>query len=147
MHSIPLKEDCRAFKSLVIDFKSMPKDRHGYNMIMVIMDRFTKASWSIPCKDKVTARYAAVLYYRGPCRVFGFPDEVISNRGPQFVSQMMQEAASLLNVKWKLATSGHPQTAGRVENLHQYIDQRLRPYINHNQDDWSELSQHWTRFK
>ena len=147
MHSIPLKEDCRAFKSLVIDFKSMPKDRHGYNMIMVIMDRFTKASWSIPCKDKVTARDAAVLYYRGPCRVFGFPDEVISNRGPQFVSQMMLEAASLLNVKWKLATSGHPQTAGRVENLHQYIDQRLRPYINHNQDDWSKLSQHWTRFK
>ena len=40
-------------------------------------------------------------------------------------------------VKQKLSTANHPQTDGQTENYNQWLDQRLRPFINHYQDDWS----------
>ena len=48
------------------------------------------------------------------------------------------ELSRILGIEWKLATAGHSQTAGQVENLNQYIDQRLRPFVSHYQDNWSQ---------
>jgi hypothetical protein len=33
----------------------------------------------------------------------------------------------------------HYQTDGQTEIINQYLDQRLRPFVNHFQDNWSEL--------
>lgn len=44
----------------------------------------------------------------------------------------------MLGVKLKLSTADHPQTDGQTENANQIIEQRLRPFVNHYQDDWSE---------
>jgi predicted aspartyl protease len=135
----PLPVTDQPWRDLVMDFKSMPKDRKGYNNLMVIIDRLCKACWTIPCKDDITAPIAAMLYYKGPYRVFGLPRSMVTDRGPQFVSQFQQEMSTILGINWKLATSGHHQTAGQAEIMNQYIDQRLRPYINHYQDNWSDM--------
>lgn len=37
----------------------------------------------------------AFLYYQGPFRVFGPPKEVISDNGPQFISDFIQELSSI----------------------------------------------------
>ena len=39
----------------------------------------------------------------------------------------------------KLSTAHHAQTDGQTEVMNQYMDQRLRPFVNHYQDDWDEL--------
>ena len=41
-------------------------------------------------------------------------------------------------MKLKLSTVDHLQTDGQTENANQIIEQRLRPFMNHHQDDWSE---------
>src|SRR5215469_12562607 len=51
----------------------------------------------------------------------------------------MDELCKLTGVKQKLSTAYHPQTDGNTESLNQYIDQRLRPFVNHFQDNWSGL--------
>ncbi len=51
----------------------------------------------------------------------------------------MDELCRLTGVKQKLSTAYHPQTDGNTEILNQYIDQRLRPFVNHFQDNWSDL--------
>lgn len=65
------------------------------------------------------------------------PPEVISDRGPQFRAEFTNELARILGIKWKLATAGHSQIAGQLENLNQYINQRIRPFVSHSQDNWS----------
>lgn len=45
---------------------------------------------------------------------------------------------NVLGVKLKLLTADHPQTDGQTENANQIIEQYLRPFINHYQDDWLE---------
>ena len=35
-----------------------------------------------------------------------------------------------------LSTAYHPQTDGQTERVNQELEQYLRMYINHHQDDW-----------
>lgn len=51
----------------------------------------------------------------------------------------MKELCQLCGIKQKSSSSYHPQTDRNTEILNQYIDQRLRPFVNHNRDNWAEL--------
>ena len=134
----PIPPPARKWSSIVMDFKKMPRDKHGFDNALVMVDRLSKSSWVTPCTENATARDAARMYYEGPYRVHGMPEEVISDRGPQFTSAFTDEMSKLTKTKWKLATAGHSQTTGQAEVMNAYIDQRLRPFVNHYQDDWSE---------
>ena len=69
----------------------------------------------------------------------GIPESMVSDRGPQFISQFWDEFCAILGIKIKLSTAYHPQTDGQTEIMNQYLDQRLRPFVNHYQDNWSDL--------
>ena len=45
------------------------------------------------------------------------------------------ELLRLCGVRQKLTTAAHPQTDGQMENYNQWLNQRLRPFINYYQDD------------
>jgi transposase InsO family protein len=72
-------------------------------------------------------------------RQYGAPDSIVSDRGPQFISAFWAEVNRILRVEIKLSTANHPETDGQTEIMNKYIYQRLRPFINHFQDDWDEL--------
>jgi transposase InsO family protein len=59
----------------------------------------------------------------------------MSDRGLQFISTFTGELCQLTGVKQKLSTAYHSQTNSNTEILNQYLDQRLRLFINHFQDD------------
>jgi hypothetical protein len=46
-----------------MNFKSFNKDRHGYNAILVIVDRLGKRSFFLPTHKTCTAANLAELYY------------------------------------------------------------------------------------
>ena len=81
----------------------------------------------------------ASLFIYHVWRYFGPPDSIVSDRGPQFVSDFWTEFYRLLGIKLKLSTAHHPQTDGQTEIMNQYLEQRLRPFVNYYQDNWSEL--------
>jgi transposase InsO family protein len=134
----PIPPPQRGWQCLVVDFNELPPDKYGFDNALVMIDRLTKASWTVPCRKSATARDAARMYYEGPYRVYGLPQEIISDQGPQFKADFTDELSRILGIEWKLATPGHSQTAGQVENLNQYINQRLRPFVSHYQDNWSK---------
>src|SRR3979490_2306667 len=67
----------------------------------------------------------------------GLPRKVISDRGPQFVSQFMQDLYKLVGVTPNPSTAYHPQTDGQTERINQEVEQYLRIFINYHQDDWN----------
>jgi hypothetical protein len=79
------------------------------------------------------------MYIQYIYRHRGAPQTIVSDRGPQFISQFWAEFTRILGVKLLLSTAFHPQTDGQTEIMNQYIDQRLRPFVNYYQDNWSEL--------
>src|ERR1700743_2508485 len=51
----------------------------------------------------------------------------------------MQALYERLGIKPKFSTVFHPQTDGQTERLNSILEQYLRNYISHRQDDWSTL--------
>jgi transposase InsO family protein len=134
---LPIPE--RPWQHVSIDFHEVPTDRNGYDTVMLIVDRFGKRPISLPCKKSIDAKSAARLYINYPFRIYGPPDTIVSDRGPQFISAFWNEFTRILGIKLKLSTAYHPQTDGQTEIVNQYLDQRLRPFVNYFQDNWSEL--------
>jgi transposase InsO family protein len=135
----PLPIPGRPWQHISMDFHELPKDKKGYDMAMVVVDRFGKRPITIPCYKTVDAPAMAWLFICYIFRYFGPPDTIVSDRGPQFVSAFWKEFTRILGVKLKLSTAYHPQTDGQTEIVNQYLDQRLRPFVNYFQDNWSEL--------
>ena len=113
-----------------MDFHELPKDRGGYDAVMILVDRFGKRPISIPCCKTITAKEAARLYIQYPYRIYGPPDTIVSDRRPQFISAFWDEFTCILGIKLKLSTAYHPQTDGQTEIANQYLDQKLRPFVN-----------------
>jgi transposase InsO family protein len=122
-----------------MDFHELPLDKSGYNMVMVVVDRLSKRTISIPCFKTVNALETAWLFIHYIYRFYRPPDTIVLDRGLQFVSVFWKEFTRILGIKLKLSTAYHPQTDGQTEIANQYLDQRLRPFVNYFQDNWAEL--------
>ena len=62
------------------------------------------------------------------------PESIILDRGVQFVAGMMKELNKLLGIQTKLFIAYHPQTNGQIERVNQKLEQYLRVFINHRQE-------------
>jgi len=137
LQPLPIPE--KPMQHLCIDFKEFPTDKSGYNQIMVVIDRLSKQAISIPCHKNIDAREMARLFIQWVYRFGHTPETIVSDRGPQFVSRFWSEFCRILGVKVKLSTAYHKETDGQTEIMNKYIDQRLRPFVNYYQDNWSQL--------
>ncbi|KAI2644664.1 Transposon Tf2-6 polyprotein [Labeo rohita] len=70
-------------------------------------------------------------------RIFGLPEDIVSDRGPQFSSRLWSSFFRLLGVNVSLTSGYHPQANGQVERLNQELTRFLRSYCHNRQEDWS----------
>jgi len=56
----------------------------------------------------------------------------------QFAAGMMKELNNLLGIQTKLSTAYHPQTDRQTERINQKLEQYLRVFINHRQEQWPD---------
>ena len=52
----------------------------------------------------------------------GVPVEVLSDNGPQFVSNLMKEVSRLMSIQWINSSPYHPQANGLVERFYSKED-------------------------
>jgi hypothetical protein len=116
----------------------LPKS-NGFDSIFVVVDRRTKMSHFIPCNETVTAQDLAVLYRDNVFKLHGLPEDIVSDRGPQFTSKFWKSLWKILGVKISLSTSFHPQTDGQTERVNQTLEQYLRCFVDYPQENWSNL--------
>lgn len=125
--------------SVTMDFITDLPESNGYNSIVVFVDRFTKMSHFAACKKTTDAMDTAELLLAHVFRLHGVPKEIISDRGPQFISKMWKSFLDVLGVKVKLSTAFHPQTDGQSERVNQVLEQYLRCFLDYQQKDWVRL--------
>jgi len=68
----------------------------------------------------------------------GLPESIILDRGVQFAAGIMRELNNLLGIQTKLSTAYHPQADGQTERINQELEQYLRVFINHRQEQWPD---------
>ncbi|XDV42037.1 hypothetical protein PO909_010789 [Leuciscus waleckii] len=69
----------------------------------------------------------------------GHPENIVSDRGPQFISCVWQAFFKHLGITISLSSGYHPKTNGQTERKIQEIRWYLRSYCHQNQDSWSRF--------
>ena len=110
----------------------------GYDSILVVVDRLTKIAYFIPTMKKTLAEGLARLFRNNVWKLHGLPESIISDRGPQFIAGLIKELNKMLEIKSKLSMAFHPQTDGQTERVNQELEQYLRIFIDHKQEQWPE---------
>jgi len=65
---------------------SLPPSR-GFDVIMVVVDRFKKMAHFIPTKESATAQETERLFFTHMFKHHGLPKDIMSNRNPKFTSK------------------------------------------------------------
>jgi hypothetical protein len=66
----------------------------------------------------------------------GTPDNIVSDRGTQFVSEFWRHLSERLNIQLKRSSSFHPETDGQTERMNAGVEQYLRAFMTFHQNDW-----------
>jgi hypothetical protein len=135
----PLPIPSGPWKSVSMDFVVQLPPSQGYDAIYVCVDRFTKMVHFSPTNSNITAEGTAELYLRNVFKNHGLPDDIVSDRGTQFVAKFTRRLLELLDMKGNRSTAYHPQSDGQTERMNQTMEQYLRIYCDYHQDDWSQL--------
>ena len=110
----------------------------GHDSILVVCNRFSKMSHFVVMTEKMMVERLARLFRDNMWKLHGLPESVILDRGPQFVIGLKRELNKMLGIETKLSTTYHPETDGQTERTNQELEQYLRMYINHKQNNWAE---------
>src|SRR6202040_1947070 len=103
-----------------------------------IVDKFTKWTLIEGIGIDLTGLGAAWILQDCVFRDHGVPHKIMSDWGPQFMSQFMKEFFSMIGVKVNPSTAFHLQTDGQTEWVNQEIEVYLWAYVDHLQDDWAK---------
>ena len=71
-------------------------------------------------------------------KLHDLPESIISDRGMQFAAGIMRELNELLEIQTKLSIFYHPQMDGQIERINQELEQYLRVFIDHRQEQWPD---------
>jgi len=66
----------------------------------------------------------------------GLPESIILDKGVQFAVGIMGKLNNLLGIQTKLSTAYHSQTDRQTERINQKLEQYLRVFIDHRQEQW-----------
>lgn len=135
----PLPIPAQCWTSISMDFIVELPASNNFNSILVVVDRLTKMAHFIPCTSSISAPETANLFLSNVFRLHGMPKDIVSDRGPQFVSQFWKHFFKLMQVNINLSSAYHPQSDGQTERVNQVLEQYLRCFINYQQDNWVDL--------
>ena len=92
----------------------------------------------IATTKRTSAKGLTRLFQDHVWKLYRLPESVISDRGVQFVVGMMKKLNNLLGIQTKLLMAYHPQMDGQTERMNQELEQYLRIFINHRQEQWPD---------
>jgi len=84
----------------------------GYELILVICDRFSKMSHFVVMIEKITAERLVRLFRDNVWKLHRLLESMISDKEPQFVVGLMKELNKMLEIEMKLSMAYYLQTDG-----------------------------------
>ena len=132
----PLDTPPGPWKEISTDFITDLPVSEGFDSILVVVDRFSKEVKFIPCTKTTSALDTAKLYLCYVWKHHGLPTRIVSDRSPQFASQVMKDIGKRLDIQPRLSTAYHSQTDGQTERINRDLQQYLRIFTLEKQNEW-----------
>ena len=113
----------------------LPESDSGNSYILVVGDYFTRwmEAYAIPDQEAITV--AKKLVDECFCR-FSPPDQLHSDQGKQFESNLIKEICQIFNIDKTRTTAYHPQCDGLVERFNRTLQDMIATTIKDHPFDW-----------
>ena len=135
---IPLPVIEEPFKRIAMDIVGpLPRSSSGQRYILVVCDYATRYPEAIPLKSIDASHIAeqlVTLFSR-----YGVPEEILTDQGSNFTSQLLTEIYRMLHVYPIRTTPYHPQTDGLVERFNQTLKAMLKKAATDEGKDWDRV--------
>src|ERR1700744_3076371 len=132
----PLEVPQGPWQDISYDFITHLPVSKGCDAILLVVCRLTKEAHFIPTTEELDALGTAKLLIDRVWKLHGLQVKTVSDSGPQFNSSVLKELFGQLGIKPSFSTAYPPQTDGQTERTNQSVEQYLRLYTSHRQDDW-----------
>jgi len=114
----------------------MPTTVKGNNWILVLTDHFTWWADALAIPDASAPSVARALDQQVFC-YFDLPEQIHSDQGAQFQSQLLHDLCKIWGVNQSQTTPYHPQENGVVEWNNRMLGDSLRSVlIGRSQEEW-----------
>ena len=116
-----------------------PKSSKGNRFALVLIDLATKYPDCVPLKNIDSGSVAEALLEMY-CRV-GLPNEILHDRGTQFMSAVMRKLNHLLQIKSIATAAYNPKCNGNCENFNKCLKQMIRKITENHPESWDRYLQ------
>jgi len=111
LQPLPVPEG--AWQVISLDFvEGSPKSK-GMDVILVVVNTFSKYSHFLALAHPFTSVSVAQLFMTNIYKLHGMPTALISDRDRIFTSKLWQELFRLVGVELKMSSSYHPKRMSR----------------------------------
>jgi hypothetical protein len=137
---MPLPIPGYMWQTVSMDFiTDLPKASLGYDAVCVFVDKLTKLVHIAPTTSSCDAPELAQIFLREVCRYHGFPQQILHDRGQQFMSQFFARLCQGWGIQQLPSSAYHPQTDGQTERVNRILEDTLRHFTNAEQTNWDDL--------
>ena len=123
------------FDRVGVDVLQLPLSRQGNRYAVVFMDYLTKWPEVFAVPDQTALTIARLLVEQVISR-HGVPSQLLSDRGPAFLSNLVQELCAVMGMRKVNTTAYHPQTDGLVERFNRNLTDMLAKTTDKGGQDW-----------
>uniref|UniRef100_A0A8C7WUN4 Integrase catalytic domain-containing protein n=1 Tax=Oryzias sinensis TaxID=183150 RepID=A0A8C7WUN4_9TELE len=134
----PLPTPNRPWSHIALDLVTGLATSQGNSVVLTIIDRFSKFLHFVPLPQLPSATETADVLVNHVFRNHGIPSNIVSDRAPQFISQVWRAFCSALGATVSLTSGYHPQSNGQAERANQELETSLRCIAAHNTTDWAK---------
>ena len=112
------------------------KSNHLNSWILVITDYCTKWAEIYPLRDARAPEVAACL--ADWCCRYGAPLSLVSDRGKNFLAEIIQNFCAIWDIDRNITSSYHPQANSQVERLNGTLCDMIRAFATETGTRWDE---------
>ncbi|MCP3681087.1 MAG: transposase family protein, partial [bacterium] len=124
-----------AFHRVGMDVLQLTPTLSGNRVVIVITNYLTKWTEGFASPDAKATNIARFFMENIVAR-FGCPLEIVTDRGKNFQSKLLQEICNLCAIRKISTSSYHPETNGLVERFNRTLCNMLSMYVTKQQNDW-----------
>ncbi len=125
--------------NFITDLLSSKWKKVVYDLILVIVDHYTKMTYYLSTKKTLTVVKLAKLFFEQIVLKYEILNDIVIDRDSLFISAFWSEICYHVKMKRWLSIAFHSQTDDQIERQNQTLKHYLKIYCSEKQDNWTTL--------